>query len=183
MNYLSIFVGVCSLSVGLMACSSDDSGGGTGATGGSGAGTATGGFGGGILDSGTGGTGATATGGTGATGTGGVANCPGTIQGQKCNALQTNVPAETACIQGQCCAAVDACLADAACSSFVACGSACLQAGGTPQTCGTQCQSCLGASSGLYTTFTTCVTNCASGDGGTTDSGTTDAGASDAASD
>nr|HMR10500.1 hypothetical protein [Polyangiaceae bacterium] len=132
---------------------------------------------------GTGGTGATATGGTGATGTGGVANCPGTIQGQKCNALQTNVPAETACIQGQCCAAVDACLADAACSSFVACGSACLQAGGTPQTCGTQCQSCLGASSGLYTTFTTCVTNCASGDGGTTDSGTTDAGASDAASD
>ena len=97
------------------------------------------------------------------------------LQGQKCSALSTNVPAETACIQGQCCSLVDACLADAACSSFVACGSNCLQTGGTPQSCGQQCASCLGASQSLYTAFTSCVQACASGDGGTADGGASDA--------
>ncbi len=178
MKYLSLLVGACAVSVGFLACSSDDSGG--GGTGGSGA-AAAGGFGAGGAATGgvgaggaaTGGTGAVATGGTGAVG--GGAQCPANLQGQKCNALQTNVPAETACIQGQCCSLVDACLADPACSSFVACGSVCLQGGGTPQSCGQQCQSCLGSSQAMYTAFTDCVQTCAGGDGGTADGGVGDA--------
>lgn len=107
-----------------------------------------------------GGTGGTTTGGTG--GGGGGQTCPTDFQGQPCTALQTSDPVQTACLQGDCCDETSACLADAQCSSFVACGSACLQAGGTPQSCGVDCSPCMPDPT-LYTTFQTCVTTCAGG--------------------
>ncbi len=180
MKYLSLLVGACAVSVGFLACSSDDSGG--GGTGGSGA-AATGGFGAGGAATGgvgaggaaTGGTGAVATGGTGATGTGGASSCPGTLLGQKCTVLQSPDAAQNACIQGQCCSTLETCLADAECSSFFACNATCQQGGGTPQTCSQQCQNCIGGATALVTAFNQCMATCASGDGGTADGGASDA--------
>jgi hypothetical protein len=175
MKHWVLALTACGAVAAIPACSSDDSGGGSGgsATGGTG-GIVTGGTGGGITGgtggSGAGGTGGSAAGGTGG-GSGGGTNCPTDFQGQPCTALQSNDPKQTACLQGQCCTATAACLADAACASFIACGSACLQGGGTPQSCGQECATCM-TDPTLYNAFQTCVTNCAASDGGTSDSGT-----------
>ncbi len=52
------------------------------------------------------------------------------------------------------------------------CGSNCLQAGGDPQSCGTQGSSCV-TDPTLANAMNKCVTDCAAGtDGGTTDAAT-----------
>ena len=178
MKLLTCLVPLTCLVFSFSACSSSDSssntggtsGAGTGATGGGGTG-ATGG--GGTGATGGGGTGATGGGGTGATGgggTGGGTSCPSTLKGQKCGALQAQDPKQTACITGSCCDEVEACLADDACASFIACGSDCLSKGGTPQSCGQECSTCL-TSPTLYTAMGTCITTCAASDGGVPDGG------------
>jgi hypothetical protein len=174
MKHWILALAACGAVAAIPACSSDDSGGGTGGgnTGGGTGGVITGGTG-GVITGGSGGAGNTggSTGGSGNVGTGGGDNCPSDFQGQPCTALGTNDPKQTECIKGDCCDETAACLADAECSSFVACGSACLMAGGNPQSCGAECTPCM-SSPTLYNAFTTCVTTCAASDGGTTDAGT-----------
>jgi hypothetical protein len=166
------------VSIGFIACSSDDSGGGTGG------GTATGGFGGigtgGVGTGGVGtggvGTGGVGTGGvgTGGAGTGGAPSCPATLKDQKCTALTSPNAAQDACFKGQCCASLESCFADAECAGFFACNATCQSGGGTPQVCSQQCQSCIGGSTALITAFNNCITACA-GDGGASDAGPGDA--------
>lgn len=176
MKHWILALAACGAVAAMPACSSDDSSGGTGGTNTGGTGAVVTGGTGGTITGGNGGvgggTGGSAFGGTGGSGTGGSSSCPTDFQGQPCTALQSNDPKQTACLQGACCDATAACLADAECSSFIACGSACLQGGGTPESCGAECSPCM-SNPALYNTFTTCITNCAASDGGTTtDSGT-----------
>jgi hypothetical protein len=162
----------------VVACSSDDSsGGGSGGTGTGGTtiggaggtgGVITGGSGGGV----TGGTGGSSTGGSG----GGGDLCQNMFAGANCSQLSTTNPAQTACIHGDCCDEMDACLDDAECGAFLSCSSACGQAGGTPESCGAECQPCI-TSPTIVQALNNCLLSCL--DGGTT----TDAGTGGAASD